>query len=787
MTDVMLDVVVRGAILLCAGGVLAFWLRRRAAAIQSVVLTMALAGSLALPLAAAWLPSVDITVPGAAHMARLAEKIDAASDVLVPADRRPAGQAPGSLERKNSVGTASLPALAVGRAASPSLADRAVTSAPVPFAWYLTLAWLAGVVVLGFRVALSHLQLARLVGRADPAVTGLWNRVLQQVQSELGLRRTVRLKLSDDLSLPIASGVLRPTVVLPRDADEWPADLTRDVLRHELAHVARWDAASQLAGRLACALYWLNPLAWMLATRAATLRERACDDAVLRAGTRASDYASRLLALVQQQPRAAAPTAALAMARPARIHERIVLVLDPALRREGLGRMARMAWAVSAATAVAALGAVHPVVLAANVAPAVANIVAPTEVVEPGAASTMQAPPSAALCPGRIKRSSTSTNNDDEDGRRWRVEITGESCDIDLRVNGRVVFNGAFTDVTTLDSGGLFRLDATTSGVRRQLDIVNRGGTLERTYQVDGRAADWDAAASTWFARFLIALDRRTAIGVDTRLPNLLGQGGVAAVLAETALMTGDHPRATYYAALLDARQLTSAERRDLIEQTARLVDSDHYASETLKKVVAQGRLEDDRERNAVVAMLGHMDSDYYRAETIEGLGSAPISANQASAILSVLERMDSDHYRLEVLTWLVSTAPADLDMALLAAVVRGTDSDHYRAESVRAIGRRTLSASQAASLLPLVADMHSGHYQRDVLGTLLRVNLSEADLVRAVDLIRGMDSDHYKAEALGDVLSHAGANDRVRTAARAVAESLSRHYREDVLRRIGG
>jgi hypothetical protein len=336
------------------------------------------------------------------------------------------------------------------------------------------------------------------------------------------------------------------------------------------------------------------------------------------------------------------------------------------------------------------------------------------------------------ICTGRLRRSSTSI--DDDDGvRRWRVQIEGDTCDIDLRVDGRIEFNADFTDVASLDRSGQFRLDATMDGVRRFLEIRSRSGALERTYQVDGRDQPWDAAARDWFARFLIALDRRTAVGVDVRLPNLLRQGGVAAVLAETALMSSDHARTRYYGRLLDSTTVSAAERRQLIEQAAQLTDSDHYASEVITRVVRQGRLQEPRERDAVVAMIRKMDSDHYRAQAVEALGGGPLTSDQAAAILDVLSSMDSDHYRHEVLSALVAAAPAEVDLSMAVAVIRQMDSDHYRAESVKQLRRRRLDAREASALLPLVGEMNSDHYQREVLRELLREPLPESDLLTSV------------------------------------------------------
>ena len=49
-------------------------------------------------------------------------------------------------------------------------------------------------------------------------------------------------------------------------------------LDQSMAHVARLDWAMLIVGRIATALYWFNPMVWMLARRAHELAEQAVDD-----------------------------------------------------------------------------------------------------------------------------------------------------------------------------------------------------------------------------------------------------------------------------------------------------------------------------------------------------------------------------------------------------------------------------------------------------------------------------------------------------------------------------
>lgn len=214
--------------------------------------------------------------------------------------------------------------------------------------------WLAGSGLVAGRIALDLLALARLRRRSRKASEPLIE-TAQGLASGLGIGRRVCVRTAP---IPVAMtfGALRPIVLLPEDADAWPAQQLEAILLHELAHVRRNDSASQLLADAACALYPFHPLVWLGARAMREVAELAVDDVVLQAGVRPSDYASVLLqtaaSLGKRSPRLA--YAGTPIMTKSQIETRLRSILAPTSRR-GLTTL-------QALVAVAAVAVAAPVV-----------------------------------------------------------------------------------------------------------------------------------------------------------------------------------------------------------------------------------------------------------------------------------------------------------------------------------------------------------------------------------------------------------------------------------------
>ena len=223
--------------------------------------------------------------------------------------------------------------------------------------------WLAGAAIALARLLFGLAILARWRRGARAVCSAAWNQALEDAARQLGVGRRVRLLETPRAAVPMTGGVLRPAIYLPPAARGWDADRRRAVLLHELAHVRRRDALTGFACRLALCGYWWHPLAWVAAGALLRERERASDDLVLAAGERPSDYAGHLLDLAAafHAPRGAA-AAAVCVARPSQLEQRLNAILDPRTPRAGALRPAFAA--LAAFLLVVPLAAMRPQAIA---------------------------------------------------------------------------------------------------------------------------------------------------------------------------------------------------------------------------------------------------------------------------------------------------------------------------------------------------------------------------------------------------------------------------------------
>ncbi len=355
----LVGAIAKATILFATAGLLSVVLRRRSAAARHLIWTLALLSALVLPLLSLALPTWQVGViqlpaasselPVAASPRVLSESLPPAPPIVRPRVRLKADTT--SAGHRES-----------------RIANR---EPRIPISWPSALLglWLIGAAAILARLALGLIAVQWMSRRTERVTDAPWLAQARALAAELGISPRIVFLRSGRAAMPMAWGIFRPAVLMPADADHWPAERLRIVLLHELAHVKRRDCLTHVLAQIACAAYWFNPLAWVAARHVRTERERACDDLVLASGTRGADYADQLIEVARVMRAGRFPAvlagASLAMAHRSQLEGRLMAILDPSVPRAGVSRARTAVATLVFAAAVMPLASLQPWTLSA--------------------------------------------------------------------------------------------------------------------------------------------------------------------------------------------------------------------------------------------------------------------------------------------------------------------------------------------------------------------------------------------------------------------------------------
>jgi beta-lactamase regulating signal transducer with metallopeptidase domain len=216
------------------------------------------------------------------------------------------------------------PSLAVGATRHP------VITLPESWALYSLSVW--GVVVVWFAVgifrALWHLNVLRRNGVPVNPVS--LDRTLRETLQRHGAGRHIVLCTSDQVRVPTAVGLFKPTILVPSWVmRELSSAELNQILLHELAHFRRWDDWTNLAQQIVKAVFFFHPAVWWIDRKVAVEREMACDDAVLAETGSPRAYAECLAHLTEKSfIRRSIALAQAALGKVRQTSQRVAQILD---------------------------------------------------------------------------------------------------------------------------------------------------------------------------------------------------------------------------------------------------------------------------------------------------------------------------------------------------------------------------------------------------------------------------------------------------------------------------
>jgi TonB family protein len=184
-----------------------------------------------------------------------------------------------------------------------AMAGGTATEATTQSSLYFLLAivWVAGATVLFIRSLQRRRKFWRVIETSQLLDEGREWRLLQAAKLRLNVRRDIRLVVSPHVGEPGVWGAWRRiTIALPEGIGERLTDEELEtVMLHELIHVARYDNLVSHFQMFVSCLFWFHPLVWIISRKLLEERERACDEAVVRACSQSEIYAASILKVLR--------------------------------------------------------------------------------------------------------------------------------------------------------------------------------------------------------------------------------------------------------------------------------------------------------------------------------------------------------------------------------------------------------------------------------------------------------------------------------------------------------
>ncbi|MEW4489377.1 M56 family metallopeptidase [Thalassoglobus sp. JC818] len=121
------------------------------------------------------------------------------------------------------------------------------------------------------------------------------------VSANLGLTKIPRVLVTLHPSVPFATGVFRPFVVLPSHlVDKTTPEEMRLILAHEMTHLRRGDTIVGTLQLMIQTIWWFHPFVWWLNREMRRVREECCDrDVVTQLQCRPASYARCLINMLE--------------------------------------------------------------------------------------------------------------------------------------------------------------------------------------------------------------------------------------------------------------------------------------------------------------------------------------------------------------------------------------------------------------------------------------------------------------------------------------------------------
>ena len=141
-----------------------------------------------------------------------------------------------------------------------------------------------------------YVQLLRRNGLSR--ISPEWRMFVKKLSARMGIKRDVRVWLSEMIESPVTIGYLKPIILIPVAAiNSLSIQQVEAVLLHELSHIRRYDYLFNLIINFIKTILYFNPFVRLFINSIEKERENSCDEIVIQFQYKPVEYASALLIL----------------------------------------------------------------------------------------------------------------------------------------------------------------------------------------------------------------------------------------------------------------------------------------------------------------------------------------------------------------------------------------------------------------------------------------------------------------------------------------------------------
>lgn len=292
-----------------------------------------------------------------------------------------------------------------------------------------------------------------------------------------------------------------------------------------------------------------------------------------------------------------------------------------------------------------------------------------------------------------------------------------------LEIRGKAEFNDDYTDIQSVTEGGWVIVEERNDRQWFRYEVRrDPAGQITRAFYVNGTARPIDESAKSWLSKFVLEAVRQGGFDAEKRVQRILAQRGVAGVLAEINLISGDYAKRRYYEALIKQSNLNATALRDILRQAARDISSDYEQAQLLIGVapMLSGK---DVALQPFFDAAATINSDYERSRVLKTIMKDTPSSAMLVLVASATKTISSDYERRGVLSALVKTKNQSEEvLRLLLDSAAAMSSDYEKATLLLEVSNVYTGDTRLKSEFLRVVETIKSDYERGrVLSALLK------------------------------------------------------------------